>query len=155
MVYGKLEGTLTSLLAMSNNQVAKFFIDLDVRRTASSPAIEARKFGDSVISNHPHRLSVLVFTGPKDAGLRAFREAGATMASPQSARRKTKASVQCDPPDNYDELLKMVMTYAGLLYVRFAGGCNLYQCMVMVHEVLKDKSVEARKLQYTALICRT
>jgi hypothetical protein len=91
VVYGKLEGTLTSFLAMSNNQVAKFFIDLDVRRTASSPAIEARKFGDSVISNHPHRLSVLVFTGPKDAGLRAFREAGATMASPQSARKKTKA----------------------------------------------------------------
>ena len=48
----------------------------------------------------------------------------------------------------------MVTTYDGLLWVHFAEGCDLYQCMVMIHDVLKDKSVEARKAQYTALVCR-
>ena len=37
VVYGKLSGTLNSLLAMSNNQVAKFFVELDVKRTGSDP----------------------------------------------------------------------------------------------------------------------
>ena len=87
VVYGKLEGTLNSLLAMSNNQVAKIFINLDVRRSGSSPAIEAKKFSDSVISNQPHRLSILVFCGTKEAGARAFSDAGVYTSSPQSVKK--------------------------------------------------------------------
>ena len=91
---------------MSNNQVAKFFIDLDVHRTGTSSEIKAKKFGDSVISNQAHRLSVLVFTGPKDAGARAFAEAGATMASPRSARKRF---VPADTVDCLDEKTKKTL----------------------------------------------
>ena len=41
------------------------------------------------------------------------------------ARKKTKASAQGDPPDNYEELLEMITTFAGLLWVHFGDSCNL------------------------------
>ena len=74
---------------MSNNQVAKFFINLDVKRTCNDPEMEAKKFSDSVISNSKNRISVLVFTGTKENGVRAFRDAGLT-ASPDSALKRKK-----------------------------------------------------------------
>lgn len=77
-----------------------------------------------------------------------------TFAARQT-RKKSKASDPRDPPDDYGELLKMITTFAGLVWVHFGDKCDLYQCICQIHDILRDKSVQARKEHYTALICRT
>ena len=69
-------------------------------------------------------------------------------------RKKVKSSDPRDPPDDYEELLKMVTTFAGVLWVYFGDKSDFYKCLCFVHDILKDKSVQARKHNYTVLICR-
>ena len=73
----------------------------------------------------------------------------------RQVRKKSKASDPRDPPDDYEELIKMITTFTGLVWVHFGDKCHMYQCLITIHEILKDKSVQARKSHYTSLICRT
>ena len=73
---------------MSNNTVAKFFLELDVRRKDTDPALKPRKFSDSVISDSPNRISILVFTGSKENGARAFRESDLVSPDCTSSAKK-------------------------------------------------------------------
>ena len=67
VVFGSIGGSLNSLLAMSNNKVAKLWIDIDPTMTSSKPSKDPIRISDAKSSRNPYRVSVLAFTGAKDS----------------------------------------------------------------------------------------
>jgi len=65
--YGSIEGSLNSLMALSNNQVAKLWINMDPAMTSKKAIPEPTKISDAQNSQSPTRLAVLVYTGSKDS----------------------------------------------------------------------------------------
>ena len=59
-----------------------------MRRTHSDEPLKPRKFSDSVISDSPNRISILVFTGSKENGNRAFKESYLVSPDRNSSAKK-------------------------------------------------------------------
>lgn len=67
VVYGSIEGSLNSLLALSNSKVAKLWINMDAAMTSSKANPASVKISDAKSSNSSVCLSVLVYTGGKES----------------------------------------------------------------------------------------
>jgi len=67
VVYGSIEGSLHSLIALSNNKVAKLWIGMDPTMTSQVRAPAASKISDACASSSKTRISILAFVGRKEA----------------------------------------------------------------------------------------
>jgi len=87
VIYGQLEGSLNSLMALSNNVVAKLWLDLDLNATSDNTALrKSTKFNSSSSSSAATKLGVLVFTGARDS---KDLENAASVISPKTISSKT------------------------------------------------------------------
>lgn len=67
VVYGSIEGSLNSLLALSNSKVAKLWINMDAAMNSSKGSPASVKISDAKSSNSSTCLSILVYTGGKES----------------------------------------------------------------------------------------
>lgn len=65
--FGSISGSLNSLLALSNNKVAKLWIDMDPTMNAEKRQPEPKRISDAKNSSCSTRLGIFVFTGSKDS----------------------------------------------------------------------------------------
>ena len=67
VIFGSIAGSLNSLLALSNNKVAKLWIDMDPTMNSHKREPEPTRISDAKNSQCPTRLCILVYTGSKDS----------------------------------------------------------------------------------------
>lgn len=67
VIYGSIEGSLNSLLAMSNNQVAKLWIQLDPEMMSGKATVAPVRISDAKNCQSPVRVALLLYTGSKES----------------------------------------------------------------------------------------
>lgn len=67
VIFGSIAGSLNSLLALSNNKVAKLWIDMDPSMNSQKREPEPTRISDAKNSQCSTRLCILVYTGSKDS----------------------------------------------------------------------------------------
>ena len=68
VVFGCIEGSLNSLLALSNNKVAKLWIDMNPNMTSDQRQTPApTRINDAKTSQSSTRLGIFAFTGSRDS----------------------------------------------------------------------------------------
>ena len=67
VVFGCIEGSLNSLLALSNNKVAKLWIDMNPNMSSDQREPAPSRISDAKNSQSSTRLGIFAYTGSKDS----------------------------------------------------------------------------------------
>ena len=67
VVFGSIEGSVNSLIALSNKKIAKLWIDMDPSMTSEKREPASARISDAKNSQSSTRLGIFIYTGGRDS----------------------------------------------------------------------------------------